>query len=106
MKTLTWVGDTKRRVCEFPEDARLSAGHQLWLVQLGRDPDDWKPMPSIGLGVREIRVREPSGSFRIVYIATLPEGVYVLHAFQKKTQQTERRDIELARLRLGAIKGR
>jgi phage-related protein len=103
MKSLAWVGDTKRAIRNFPEDARNEAGHQLWRVQMGRDPDDWKPMPSIGAGVREIRIREPSGAFRIVYLATLPEGVYVLHAFQKKTQRTEKHDIELAGTRLREV---
>ena len=70
---------------------------------MGRDPDDWKPMPSIGAGVREIRIRDEASAFRVVYVATLPEAVYVLHAFQKKTQKTEKRDIELATARLGAV---
>jgi len=103
MKPLSWVADTKRHVLDFPEAARGEAGHQLWRVQTGRDPDDWKPMPSIGSGVREIRIREASGAFRIVYIATLPEAVYVLHAFQKKTQKTEKRDIDLAVARLRTV---
>ena len=103
MKPLAWVGDAKRQVRSFPEDARNDAGHQLWRVQMGRDPDDWKPMPSIGAGVREIRIRDEAGAFRVVYIAALPEAIYILHAFQKKTQKTERRDIELAAARLGAV---
>jgi phage-related protein len=103
MKPLAWVADTKRRVLDFPEDARGEAGYQLWRVQTGLDPDDWKPMPSIGNGVREIRIRDATGAFRIVYIATLPEAVYVLHAFQKKTQKTEKRDVGLAVARLRAV---
>jgi phage-related protein len=69
-------------------------------VQNGLEPGDWKPMKTIGIGVREIRIRDGSGAFRIIYLATLPERVLVLHAFQKKTQQTARRDIELAARRL------
>ena len=69
-------------------------------VQLGHDPDDWKPMKTIGPGVREIRVREASGAFRIIYLATLAESVLVLHAFQKKAQATPKKDIELATRRL------
>ncbi len=69
-------------------------------VQRGNDPDDWKPMKTIGQGVREIRVREAAGAFRVIYLATLPDRVLVLHAFQKKTQQTPRRDIGLAARRL------
>jgi phage-related protein len=73
---------------------------ELRAVQRGLEPDDWKPMVTIGSGVREIRIRDASGAFRIVYLATLPDLVLVLHAFQKKTQQTAQRDIELAVRRL------
>ena len=69
-------------------------------VQRGRDPDDWRPMPSIGAGVREIRVRERAGAFRVIYVAAFADVVYVLHAFQKKTRQTAKRDVDLAALRL------
>jgi phage-related protein len=91
-------------VLDFPEDARSEAGHQLWQVELGFDPDDWKPMPSIGPGVREIRIREASGAFRVIYVTTIDEFVYVLHAFQKKSQATPKPDIELARRRLKEIR--
>jgi phage-related protein len=87
---------------DFPDDARVEAGHQLSEVQQGRDPGDWKPMTTIGPGVREIRIREKSGAFRIVYLATLPDMVLVLHAFQKKTQATPLKDIALAAKRLRA----
>jgi phage-related protein len=103
MKPLAWVGDAKREVLGFPDEARSEAGHQLWRVQTGRDPDDWKPMQSVGAGVQEIRIREAAGAFRVVYIATLPEAVYVLHAFQKKTQKTGKQDIDLAAARLKAL---
>lgn len=68
-------------------------------VQMGMDPIDWKPMPSIGAGVKEIRIHE-NGEFRVVFVARFPEAVYVLHAFQKKTQKTPKKDIDLARQRL------
>lgn len=74
-------------------------------VQLGNDPDDWKPMKTVGWGVREIRTREESGAFRVIYLATLADRVLVLHAFQKKTQQTPRKDIDLAARRLREWKG-
>jgi phage-related protein len=57
-------------------------------------------MPSIGAGVREIRVRERAGAFRVIYVATFADAVYVLHAFQKRTRQTATRDMELAASRL------
>ncbi len=83
----------------FPEDARRSAGFALYMVQLGREPDDWKPMTTIGAGVREIRVRDETGAFRLIYVAKFVEAVYVLHCFKKKSQQTAAKDIELSRKR-------
>lgn len=88
------------RLRDFPEDARSQAGYQLSEVQQGNDPADWKPMKAVGAGVREIRVREASGAFRVIYLASLPDQVLVLHAFQKKTQATPQKDIELAARRL------
>lgn len=76
------------------------AGFQLGLVQEGQDPDDWKPMTTIGAGVREIRIREASGAFRVIYIAKFESAIFVLHCFQKKTQKTSREDIALATQRL------
>ena len=69
------------------------------MVQVGREPDDWKPMPTVAPGACEIRVRDKAGAFRVVYIAKFRNAVYVLHAFQKKSQKTSRRDIGLARAR-------
>jgi phage-related protein len=100
MKLIQWLGSSRADVRAFPDDARIDAGWQLELVQRGLDPDDWKPMPTIGDGVREIRIREASGAFRIVYLATLEDRVLVLHAFQKKTQATPKKDIDLAIQRL------
>ena len=80
----------------FPINARREAGHQLDQVQQGRDPDDWKPMGTIGQGVREIRIRETDGAFRVIYVAKFEAAIYVLHCFQKKTQKTSREDIALA----------
>jgi phage-related protein len=83
-----------------PEDARHDAGDQLVdKVQRGEQPDDFKPMPSIGKSVEEIRMWDDTGTYRVVYTARLADAVYVLHAFQKKTQVTAKRDIELAKTR-------
>jgi phage-related protein len=98
VKQVVWLGDSLRRVRDFAPEARREAGHQLRLVQAGDEPADWKPMPSVGLGVSEIRVRE-GGAHRLIYMAKFAEAVYVLHAFQKKSRKTARLDIELARLR-------
>ena len=100
MKPIAFQGGSLDDLRAFPTEARREAGHQLDRVQRGLEPDDWKPMPSIGPGVREVRVRDDAGAFRVVYTATRPEAVYVLHVFQKKTQQTARRDLDLAKARL------
>ena len=79
--------------------------YQLDKVQRGDQPDDFKPMSGIGKGVEEIRVSEPSGAYRVIYVARRVEAVYVLHAFQKKTQATQKKDLEIARLRYRSLKG-
>jgi phage-related protein len=78
------------------------AGYQLERVQRGREPKQWKPMPSIGAGVTELKIRV-GGAYRVIYVAKLAEAVYVLHAFQKKSQRTARLDIELARSRFRSL---
>lgn len=104
MKPVRFLGDSLERMREFPDDARQDAGYQLELVQRGKQSDDSKPMPSIGKGVEEIRVRDDSGIYRIIYTARVADAVYVLHAFQKKTQATAKRDIDLARERLKQLR--
>lgn len=103
---MAFLGDSLARVRAFPREARRAAGYQLERVQFGHEPNDWKPMQAIGAGVREIRVRDRSGAFRVIYLANLAEAVYVLNAFQKKTQRTPRREIELAAERLHELKRR
>lgn len=103
MKRVDFLGDSLARIRDFPDDARSEVGFQLRRVQQGEDPNDWKPLRTVGPGVREIRVREASGAFRIVYLANLPDRVVVLHAFQKKTQQTAQHDIDLAAQRLREV---
>jgi phage-related protein len=80
----------------FPQAARREAGYQLDRVQHGREPDDWKPMSTVGRGVREIRIRDAAGAFRVLYVAKFDDAVYVLHCFQKKTQKTSKADLNLA----------
>ena len=104
MKSVRFLGDSLERLREFPEDARNDAGYQLEQVQRGEQPDDFKPMPSIGKGVEEIRVRDDSGIYRVIYTARIADAVYVLHAFQKKTQATSKRDIATARERFAQLR--
>jgi len=95
-KPLARLGTARRDIRAFPADARRRSGFQLRRVQQGLDPDDWKPMTSVGPGVREIRIRTEL-AYRVFYIATFDEAVYVPHAFEKRTRKTSPRDVQLAR---------
>lgn len=101
-KPIRWVGTALDELRRFPDEARQRAGYQLALVQSGLLPDDWKPMPSVGPGVCEIRIRTRQ-AHRVLYTARYQEAIYVLHAFKKRTQKIRLVDIELARTRLGMI---
>ena len=103
VKPVVWMGGSREDLREFPETVQDSLGFELYRVQCGLDPKDWKPMTTVGAGVKEIRERDEAGIFRIIYLATRPEGVYVLHCFQKKTQQTSRPELELAQKRFKSI---
>lgn len=96
MKSVRFVGSAREALARFPKAARLRAGHELFLVQAGREPTDWRPMAAIGPGACEIRVRVPAGAFRVFYVASLGDAVYVLHACQKKTARTARGDLGTA----------
>jgi phage-related protein len=98
---LLWVGGALGRLRAFPAEARREAGHQLHRLQLGLEPSDWKPMPAVGPGVVEIRVHA-GGEYRLMYVANRAEGIYVLHAFEKRTEQTRKGDIEIGRKNLAA----
>jgi len=104
MKPVVFLGDSVVQLRAFPDGPRRNAGFQLDRVQRGLDPDNWKPMQSIGPGVREIRVRDAAGAFRVIYIAAFAEAVYVLHAFQKKTPRMSARDVALAASRYRELK--
>ena len=103
MKDAIFLGDSLKAIRAFPEDARRTAGRQIGRVQRGAEPIDWKPFPTIGPNVREIRIRESGGAFRVIYQATLADVVVVISAFEKKSQKTPRLEIEKARSRLRAF---
>lgn len=96
MKEVEFLGDSLKAISSFPKGARQDAGRQLAKVQKGNRPDDFKPMTDIGKGVEEIRVRDESGIYRVIYTARLADAIYVLHAFQKKTMRTSSQDMEIA----------
>ncbi|MGQ2907417.1 MAG: type II toxin-antitoxin system RelE/ParE family toxin [Aliihoeflea sp.] len=95
-RTVTFIGSALDDLRAFPSTVRRDAGYQLDRVQQGLDPIDWKLMTTIGRGVGEIRLRDEAGAFRIVYVAKLQGSVFVLHCFQKKSQATDKPDIDLA----------
>ena len=98
-KPLMWLGDSRDAIRAFPEDVRQIAGFQLWRVQRGLEPNDWKPMPGVGAGVQEIRIHTGL-EHRVLYVAKFAEAVYVVHAFEKRTRRTGRDDLDRARQRL------
>ena len=95
-KVVEFLGSALHDLRDFPLNARREAGHQLDQVQRGGKPDDWKPMRTIGTGVKEIRIKDASGAFRVIYLAKFANAIYVLHCFQKKTSKTSKADLELA----------
>jgi phage-related protein len=99
MKEIEFLGNSLRAISEFPRDARQAAGYQLRRVQDGNKPEDFKPLPDIGMGVEEIRVWVDAGTYRVIFTARLQDRVYVLHAFQKKTQKLLDREKEIAKKR-------
>ena len=102
-KEIRWLGSAYEDLLAFPDDARREAGFQLGKVQAALEPDDWKPFDDVGPGIREIRIREASGAYRVMYVAKFEEAVYVLHCFHKKTQATSRRDKAIAEARYRAV---
>jgi phage-related protein len=103
LKPVEFLGDSLAALRSFPVGARREAGFQIDRVQRGLEPDSWKPMKSVGSGMREIRVRDADGAFRVMYVASLPDAVFVLHAFGKKTRTTAKRDLDIATGRYRAL---
>ena len=99
MNPISFRGNSLDDLRQFPLNARREAGYQIDRVQNGLEPSDWKPMNSVGQGVKEIRIRDADGAFRVIYLAKLADAVHVLHCFQKKTKKTSRADVDLAAIR-------
>ena len=97
-KPIYWVGSSREELGDFPKEARRKAGFQLRAIQRGQKPTDFKPMPTIGKGVEEIRIWT-GDAYRVFYVAKFSEAVYVLHGFNKKTQKTSKLNLELGHKR-------
>lgn len=104
LKPVEFRGRSLKELRDFPKAARTAAGHQIDQVQRGLEPDDWRPMKTVGKGVREIRISEANGLFRVIYVANMGSKVYVLRCFQKKTLATSKTDIETAKERYSTLR--
>jgi phage-related protein len=102
-KEIRWIGSSYEDLLAFPKDSRKEAGFQLGKVQSGLEPTDWKPFDDVGAGTNEIRIRDASGIYRVMYVAKFEEAIYVLHCFEKKTQATSKRDKGIAGARYRAV---
>ncbi|SEO80303.1 type II toxin-antitoxin system RelE/ParE family toxin [Aquisalimonas asiatica] len=96
MKGIEFWGDSLDVIRNLPEGARAAIGFQLDRLQRGLQPDDFKPMKTIGSGVEEMRVRDAGNAYRVIYFARVEDAVHVLHAFQKKTEKTSKQDLAVA----------
>ena len=101
-KPLAFSGSSLDDLRAFHEAARRAAGRQLWRVQHGVEPLDWKPIAAVGSGAIEIRIHGGT-EHRVFVVTKFVNAIHVMHAFEKTSQGTPRRDIEIARRRYQAL---
>lgn len=106
LATIAWEGDSREVLKSFPEDIRQNFGFELWELQLGERPSDYRPLTSIGPGVFELRDQDERAWYRVVYLSRINDVIYVLHCFEKKSREMPRKDFEKAKQRLKAVKAR
>jgi len=104
--TVVWEGDSREVLQAFPEEVRQNLGFQLWQLQQGERPGDYRPLPSIGTGVFELRDQDERAWYRVVYLSRINDVIYVLHCFEKKSREMTRKEFEKAKQRLKAVKAR
>jgi phage-related protein len=103
---IAWEGDSREVLKGFPEGVRQNFGFELWQLQLGERPTDYRPLTSIGPGVFELRDQDERAWYRVVYLSRIEDMIYVLHCFEKKSREMPRKDFEKAKQRLKAVKAR
>lgn len=103
MKKISFVGKSLDDLKQFPDHTKREAGYQLDRLQRGYDPNDWKAIKNMGFGVREIRIKDVTGIYRVIYVAKYVETIFVIHAFKKKTQKITKSDLNIIRQRLKTI---
>src|SRR5258708_35991057 len=102
-RPLFWEGSAKRDFKQFPEAVQKDMGVALFVGQLGGTPPSAKPWKGVGPGVFELIEDHRSGTYRAVYTVRIPDGIHVLHAFQKKSKsgiKTPKADVDLIERRL------
>ena len=104
--TVAWEGDSREVLQEFPDGVRQNFGFELWQLQRGERPKDYRPLPSVGTGVFEIRDQDDRAWYRVIYLSRINDVIYVLHCFEKKSREMPRKDFEKARQRLKAVRAR
>jgi phage-related protein len=104
--TVVWEGNSREALLSFPDEVRQNIGFQLWQLQQGEQPMDYRPLPSIGMGVYELREQDERGWYRVVYLSRINNVIHVLHCFEKKSREMPRKDFETAVRRLKAVKAR
>jgi phage-related protein len=103
---IAWEGDSRGVLQEFPETVRQNLGFELWQLQQGERPSDYRPLPSIGAGVFELRDQDERAWYRVVYLSRIRGVIYVLNCFEKKSREMPRKEFENARQRLKAVRAR
>ena len=106
LASVAWEGDSREVLKAFPEEVRENFGFELWQLQQGQRPRDFRPLSSIGPGVFELRDQDESTWYRVVYLSRIEDVIYVLHCFEKKSREMPKNDFEKARQRLKAVKSR
>jgi len=106
LSSVAWEGDSREVLKAFPEEVRENFGFELWQLQQGQRPRDFRPLSSIGPGVFELRDQDARSWYRVVYLSRIEDVIYVLHCFEKKSREMPKNDFEKARQRLKAVKSR
>jgi phage-related protein len=106
LATVIWEGNSREILQRFPDRARQNLGFELWRLQLGEKPIDYRPLPSLGMGVFELREQDERGWYRIIYLSRVRDAIHVLHCFEKKSREMPRKDFEIAKRRFKEVKAR
>jgi phage-related protein len=99
-----WVGDAKEVLSAFPQEVKGVFGYSLRRLQKGLLPDcDARRMQSVGKGVWELKTADERTWYRVIYLTRIGDALYILHAFEKDSRKTDRRDLEIANSRLKLV---